>query len=126
MQSIIGDIADVIQFRRGVRPEIAAVQDRLRDDIRRRSLSSILDVDSFPLTLRQYEVITEKYTVQVMDWNKMMLLFKIASFVRVEDKDDVIRHLADTYGIWIITNGGIKRLGRRPSLIQQLPFRNRQ
>jgi hypothetical protein len=106
------DIDDILHMR-GSSPMIVEITEKVKRDIADNSLRDSLNVDVFPLSLEQYKVITSKF-IEDMSWDKVMLLFKIGMFVDLNEREEVARHLADTYCGWIVRNGGLGRcLSRR-------------
>ena len=81
----------------------------LKKDIVDNPIGRILNVDQFPLTVRQFKTITRRFEDNIT-WDNIMLILKIALYVRVEDKEEVIQHIIDTYGPWICSNGSLSRL----------------
>ena len=93
---------------RGSNELTAEIVAQVKRSIAERSLKESLNVDAFPLSLEQYKVITSNF-INDMDWEKVMMLFKIGMFVDVNERDELVRHLADTYCSWIIGHGGLDR-----------------
>lgn len=104
---MINDIDDIMHLR-GSNELTEEIVAQVKRSIAERSLEESLNVDTFPLSLEQYKVITSNF-INDMDWEKMMLLFKIGMFVDVNERDELVRHLTDTYCPWIIGHGGLSR-----------------
>ena len=102
------DIADILYMRRST-PLARVVIAKLLDDIESGSLRRYLDVDAFPLSMRQYETLTSRFAEDGMDWDKVKLLLEMGMFVELGEREDAARHIVHTYGDWIVNNGGLGR-----------------
>lgn len=105
------DVYDILHLSSS-KAEIREIIETLKRDLADNSLRESLNVDGFPLTFGQYEAITSNF-VNEMDWRRVMLLFKIGLFVRVEEREDVVRDISEKYCDWIRRHGGLGRLVSR-------------
>lgn len=111
MSCLYDDVSDIL-YMDSSKPEIRYIIERLQRSIADNSLRNSLTIDDRPLTYEQYSILTANF-INDMNWDRVLLLFKIGLFVTPDERDEVARDISDTYCDWITNHGGLCRLVSR-------------